>query len=408
MRNSLENPKMISFGLRSSFNSSRGLRTFFHCSRYLQQQRDKLSSKGPTTTGHFKDDEDWTSVQERQVFDKIFEELANKQEMRHRNSQEILHQAQLANNSNRNRKDGVHVVFGKAKEELSPQDQKLKGFLESTGHKSKETSAKLTKDDIRLKPVSLIEETEVKPSLLPKLSSRFNEETLHGLKSRIQLKSTLDTAMKPFIDELIAKIETDYDFFRIVKELIIVYLKRNQQLDVGDQLITNNLISELKTSCQNNPHKLPTPYQVTLPFTLVKLLTAEELNFPSYSKYTIASYIYQECKKSSDVSLYLNVCDVDFYNVLLQLSWDNFREINQLKQLTTEMSINGIMGDLYTVEMLDRICYDLRYLNDDIPDEETNEKVANPSAIGVVWCRENAMKLNQVETYLTRLKESLA
>lgn len=67
-----------------------------------------------------------------------------------------------------------------------------------------------------------------------------------------------------------------------------------------------------------------------------------------------------------------------------------------------------IMGDLYTVEMLDKICYDLRYLNDDIPDEETTENIANQSAVGVVWCRENALQLNQVETYLTRLKESLA
>lgn len=403
----MQNPQKIMFGLRSSLNSLKGSRSLSYCARCLQQQRDKIIPKNPTTTGHFKDEEDWTSVQERQVFDKIFEELASKQEMRYRNSQEILHQAQVANNNRR--KDGVHVVFGKKKEELSPQDQKLKDFLESTGRKPKETSAKITRDDIRLKPVSLIEQTEDKPSLLPNLNSKFNEETLHDLKSRIQLKATLDTAMKPFINVLIERIETDYDFFRVVKELIAVYLQRDQQFDVGEQLISNKLISQIKTCCQNDPHNLPAPYQVTLPFTLVKLLTVDELNFPSYSKYTIASYIYQECKKSSDISLYLNVCNVDFYNVLLRLSWDNFREINQLKQLTTEMSINGIMGDLYTVEMLDKICHDLRYLNDDIPDEEeTTENVANPSAVGVVWCRENALKLNQVETYLTRLKESLA
>ncbi|GAV47214.1 hypothetical protein ZYGR_0H00550 [Zygosaccharomyces rouxii] len=407
MRNTLKSSQLIMFGLRNSLISLKGTRTLTNYTRCCQQQRDKILSKNPTTTGHFKDEDDWTSVQERQVFDKIFEELASKQEMRHRNSQEILHQAQVANN-NKNRKDGVHVVFGKKKEELSPQDQKLKDFLESTGRKSKDTAAKITKDDIRLKPVSLIEQTEDKPSILPNLNSKFNEETLHDLKSRIQLKATLDTAMKPFINGLVEKIETDYDFFQVVKELITVYLQRDQQLDIGDQLVSKNLINQIETSCIDDPHRLPAPYQITLPFTLVKLLTVDELNFPSYSKYTIASYIYQECKKSSDVSLYLNVCDVDFYNVLLQLSWDNFREINQLKQYTAEMSINGIMGDLYTVEMLDKICYDLRYLNDDIPDEETTENIANQSAVGVVWCRENALQLNQVETYLTRLKESLA
>lgn len=399
------------FGLRNSFYSLRGSRTLSNCARCLQQQqRDKVVGNTPTVTGHFKDDEDWTSVQERQVFDKIFEELAGKQEMRHRKSQEILHHAQMANNNNdnKNRKEGVHVVFGKAKEELSAQDQKLKDFLESTGRKSKETSAKITRDDIRLKPVSLIEQTEEKPGLLPNLDSKFNEATLHDLKSRIQLKAALDTAMGPFVGQLISKIETDYDFFRVVKELIAVYLQRDQQLDVGEQLITSKLINQIETSCQNKPYKLPTPYQITLPFTLVKLLTVDELNFPSYRKYTIASYIYQECKKNSDVSLYLNVCNVDFYNVLIRLSWDNFREINQLKQLTTEMSINGIMGDLYTVEMLDKICYDLRYLNDDIPDEDSPESATAPFATGVVWCRENALKLNQVETYLNRLKESLA
>lgn len=375
----------------------------------MQQQRDKTLPKNNSTIGHFKDEEDWTSVQERQVFDKIFRELASKQEMRHRNSQEILHQAQAANHESQNRKEGVHVVFDKKKEELGPQDQKLKNFLESTGRRSEGTSTKITKDDIRLKPVSLIEETEEKPSILPNLNSKFNEETLHNLQSKIQLKAALEAAMKPFINSLVQRIDTDYDFFQVVKELIAEYLDRNQQLNIGEQLVSEKLIQQIETDSQNSPHRLPTPYQVTLPFTLVKLLTVEELNFPSNNKYTIASYIYQECKKSPDVSLYLNVCNVDLYNILLQLSWNNFREFHQIRQLTTEMSINGIMGDLYTVEMLDKICNDSRYINDDIPDEDTSDSsFADPFATGVVWCRENALQLNQIEKYLTRLKESLA
>lgn len=395
--------------IKPSFRNFRSFSTRFRC---LQQQKEKVLGDKPTVAGHFKDEEDLASVPERSLFDQVFENIMRKEDARKKNSEEILRSAQNTTSVDAENEDsrGLQIVFENKNKGFTPEDQKLLDFFKNTSGSKVSKSAKLTRDDIRNYPVSLIANFEEVHEKLaqpyPKL--KFNQEILRKLEDRERLKATLSTIMKPYVDTLIQRTETDYDFFIIIKELIKVFTKRDQNLDIGDQLLSAELLQQIKQNCIEHPDQLPAPYQVTLPYTVVKLLTSLDLDFPSERKYTIASYIYQECKRSPDVSLYLNVCNVDFYNVLLQLSWENYHDINQLKQLTAEMSINGIMGDLYTVEMLDKVCHDLKNVSDGIPEEESSQFNRQMSATQVVWCRETDIQIRHVENYLRRLKENLA
>ncbi|SJM87800.1 uncharacterized protein ZBIST_3989 [Zygosaccharomyces bailii] len=395
--------------IKPSFRNFRSFSTRFRC---LQQQKEKVLGDKPTVAGHFKDEEDLASVPERSLFDQVFENIMRKEDARKKNSEEILRSAQNTTSVDAENEDsrGLQIVFENKNKGFTPEDQKLLDFFKNTSGSKVSKSAKLTRDDIRNYPVSLIANFEEAHEKLaqpyPKL--KFNQEILRKLEDRERLKATLSTIMKPYVDTLIQRTETDYDFFIIIKELIKVFTKRDQNLDIGDQLLSAELLQQIKQNCIEHPDQLPAPYQVTLPYTVVKLLTSLDLDFPSERKYTIASYIYQECKRSPDVSLYLNVCNVDFYNVLLQLSWENYHDINQLKQLTAEMSINGIMGDLYTVEMLDKVCHDLKNVSDGIPEEESSQFNRQMSTTQVVWCRETDIQIRHVENYLRRLKENLA
>lgn len=240
------------------------------------------------------------------------------------------------------------------------------------------------------------------------LNLKMNKEVLETLEAKERFNAAINGAMEKYLADLHSQIETDYDFLALVKRFLNMYVNRDTILDNNDLKSSAEIVSHIKNQLSFNSKDLPRPYGVTLPFTLVKLLTSKELNFPSERKYALASYIYQECKNSNDISLYLNVCNVDFYNLLLQLSWDNFREVYQLKQLTTEMSINGIRGDIYTVEILGKIAHELRHINDGIVDEDTGIIEGNPLTVGVVWCRENSVDLLLLENYLKKLKESLA
>lgn len=349
---------------------------------------------------------------ERSLFDQVFENIMRKEEARKQHSRDILKSARHSPSRDPDGDDGrgLQIVFENKDKGFTPEDQKLLDFFKSTSGSKVNKSAKLTRDDIRKYPVSLISNFEGNSdkSSQPFLSLKFNQETLQKLESRERLKGALSSIMKAYIGKLTLRIETDYDFFITIKELLDDFAHRNQQLDIGDQLLSTEILQQIKENCRSCPDQLPAPYQVTLPYTLVKLLTSPDLDFPSERKYTIASYVYHECKRSSDVPMYLNVCNVDFYNLLLKLSWDNYRDIHQLKQLTTEMSINGIMGDLYTVELLDKVCHDLRNVSDGIPYEDSLEAEPNMTTTQLIWCRETDVHLRHVENYLRRLKENLA
>lgn len=398
-----------------------------------------------TQNVQFKDEGDLASVQERALFGAVFNKLMKREESRKKSGSEILSHATSIvpgenNDYNNDDSRGLQVVFEKKNQEIRPEDRKLFDFFKNTSGGSQlgdiGESAKLTTDDIRNYPVSLISsifsEKDHKQmpgsekaskiladdkvsALLDKvagvessLNLKMNKEVLETLEAKERFNAAINGAMEKYLADLHSEIETDYDFLALVKRFLNMYVNRDTILDNNDLKSSAEIVSHIRKQLSFNSKNLPQPYGVTLPFTLVKLLTSKELNFPSERKYALASYIYQECKNSNDISLYLNVCNVDFYNLLLQLSWDNFREVYQLKQLTTEMSINGIRGDIYTVEILGKIAHELRHINDGIVDEDTGIIEGNPLTVGVVWCRENSVDLLLLENYLKKLKESLA
>lgn len=391
----------------------------------------------------FKDDEELSSVQERALFGAVFNKLMKREELRSKNAEEILSQAASiqADEMALGKSDGggLQVVFEKKSQEIRPEDRKLFDFFKNTRGNTQlgdiGESAKLTTDDIRNYPVSLISsmfsdadngqvsESEKASRELAKNQKELNagsqeifksdvklkisKEVLESLEGKERFKAAMQAATEPYLKYLYSQIETDYDFLVLIRKLLLSYAHRDKSNDFNNFKSSAEMVKHIDKQCRENPKELPRPLSVSLPYTLVRLFTADELSFPSERKYSLISYIYQECKKSKDISLYLNVCNVDFYNLLLQLSWDNYREIYQLKQLTTEMSINGIRGDLYTIEILDKIVHDLRHINDGILNEETGSIQGNPLTVGVVWCRENSTDLQLVENYLRKLKESL-
>lgn len=419
-------------------------RSIYHAPSCLQQKAAGPDMIPANQTNHFKDEENLASVQEKAVFGQVFENMMRKDELRKKNSSDILLNALSIetpiNDGNKN-DDGkaLQIVFEKKTQEIMPEDRKLFEFFKNTSGNGQlgdiGESAKLTTDDIRNYPVSLVSNmftdstgksltensTANKKQLGTILTTgsetanarhdldlRLNKKVLENLEAKELFKAAMDKVMEEYLNVFFERIETDYDFFLEIRNLLQQYINRNKALDTGDQNSSIKIIEHIKKQCQANCKELPQPYRVTLPYTLVKLLTSKKLSFPSERKYTLASFIYQECKKSTDISLYLNVCNADFYNLLLQLSWENFREIYQLKQLTTEMSINGIRGDIYTVEILNKVVHDLRHINDGILDDDTGNLTGKPLTVGVVWCRENSMNLLLVENYLKKLKESLA
>ncbi|QLL34388.1 hypothetical protein HG536_0G02490 [Torulaspora globosa] len=408
----------------------------------LTDQKSHIPSRSSDLNTHFKDEEELSSVQERALFGAVFNKLMMREELRSKNSEEVLSQAAAiqpdVTTAHKEEGRGLQVVFEKKSQEIRPEDRKLFDFFKNTSGSTQlgdiGESAKLTTDDIRNYPVSLIssmfsdaEDVKVPESekasrelanaekapisedefgLKADFKLRMNKEVLETLKAKESFKAAMQTAMEPYLTSIFSQIETDYDLFVLVRKLLKSYVDRDKTLDNNNYKSSSEIVQHIKEQCLKNSKELPRPLGVSLPYTLVELFTSEELNFPSERKFSLISYIYQECKK--DISLYLNVCNVDFYNLLLRLSWDNYREIYQLKQLTTEMSINGIRGDLYTIEILDKIAHDLRHINDGILNEDTGSMQGNPLTVGVVWCRENSTDLQLVENYLRKLKENLA
>ncbi|QLQ80307.1 hypothetical protein HG537_0D03080 [Torulaspora globosa] len=408
----------------------------------LTGQKSQISTRSSDANTHFKDEEELSSVQERALFGAVFNKLMMRDELRSKNSEEVLSQAIAIQpdviTTQKEEGRGLQVVFEKKSQEIRPEDRKLFDFFKNTSGSTQlgdiGESAKLTTDDIRNYPVSLIssiftDSDDVKVPESEKASRelvnvekvpipdedvalkadfklKINKEVLEALKAKERFKTAMQTAMEPYLTFIFSQIETDHDLFLVVRNLLKSYLERDKTLDNTNYKSSTEIVQQIKSQCLNNSKELPRPLGVSLPYTLVELFTSKELNFPSERKFSLISYIYQECKK--DISLYLNVCNVDFYNLLLQLSWDNYREIYQLKQLTTEMSINGIRGDLYTIEILDKIAHDLRHINDGILNEDTGSIQGNPLTVGVVWCRENSTDLQLVENYLRKLKENLA
>ncbi|EDO18429.1 hypothetical protein Kpol_1032p22 [Vanderwaltozyma polyspora DSM 70294] len=388
--------------------------------------------------GNIDDASKMYSVQESTMFTEIFEAIEKKFKKAEANEPEMIDKfskmgVDIKDNEGKpNTAKSLQVLFG-ANRSISKKDSRLLSFFRDTAGENRELneSPTLTNDDIRKYPVSLLSSSlnvsETKKDLNSTISGlgklevptaenigysmnlTIKEQTLKNLENKQKLRIALDDALSPHIEIMKQLIRTDYDALEYVKNKIISFPSKRENYHMNKDIGLSETIEEIKENCSIRPNELPSPGEITLPHVIVTLLASPDFVFSMDRKYNLISYIYNECKKSTNMELYLSVCNVDFYNILLQLSWDNFKEINLLKQIITEMSINGIIGDIQTIEVLDNIVDDLRYLNDHMLDYELKDPTIQKDKLSVnlLWCRENSMSFSTVENYLQKLKESL-
>ncbi|CUS21625.1 LAQU0S03e06898g1_1 [Lachancea quebecensis] len=399
----------------------RGIRTRKQPFSYYRTLHERQTSDA----SGFKD-EQVSTVQERTLFEQIFSQIMKKDEQK-KKAKDLLKPVISSTKDNQNQVPNdseLQIVFEKKKS--GSQALKLSRFLEDADTEGDASSiglARLTTDDIRKYPVSLTSTyfadsggdsaTGTTSEYLDRILSKgtlaktkasgreISPKTLSRIETKHKLNAKLEEVLKPHMIHLSSCIQTDGDCIEVLENCIKQYHNR----DVALEKHTTNTFADIYKATSSNPSQLPQPFDITMPFILRFILTSDSFKFPSDRKYSLISLVYNACKRSSDVSLYLNICNVDFYNMLIEYSWENFQEIHQLKNIVKEMSVNGIMGDLRTVDLLDRIAKSMRYMNDGILEE--TENCENLQIVGIVWCRENAQDLNYVEIYLKKLKESL-
>lgn len=70
--------------------------------------------------------------------------------------------------------------------------------------------------------------------------------------------------------------------------------------------------------------------------------------------------------KSLGAESYVVGCSVAVYNLVIQAKWGSYRDLDMIEQLLDEMRVNGIEGDLETVQVLRAIINDSSILNQEL------------------------------------------
>ena len=397
------------------------------------------------------------SVKEHMIFGDIFEKMQKEEKMVNENLNKFVHTVQTtssgaATDMGDDRKE-LKVSFGKTdmSQEIDPSDLKLVEYFTKLDEKTQDgvgssggvkdkglnTEPSTERSPIMYDLFENIENTLVQnrkqaleqsealrmnlayPKPYPRASKSFGLKIDVGkLEAEERYKLALETTMEPYIKWLSTQLKTDYDILEYVKSEIQEFLTRDRSQDKALSMKPIQMMEILKKNCEVTPTKLPQPYVITLPYVITTLLRSPLFDIPSDRKYTIATYVFQRCKQSTDLSLYINVCNVDFYNLLLKLSWENFGQLHTLSKITSEMNINGVTGDIYTVELLDGIVNGIKRAdeNEDIPDEAyllemQSEGDSNDSGISTLLkfplSKGGKIDLAKLEGYLKNLKVTL-
>lgn len=379
---------------------------------------------------HFLKDDNISSIQEKTLFEEIFTQIMKKENT---DVTKNSHNIDIDHDQNHTthisgKGTGVQVLFEKKRSSTEERNRFLKmveSFDCGTSRQDIDESIRMTTEDIRNYPVSLtptiFSECDM-PSIetpynFPNLNSltskdikthlknvnfdlKINSNILSQMESKQKFSLALNKSLKPYLDFLRKNIETDVDLMNQLKNILQIY----QTTDVNLKKQNKQLLKSIELSCQQNPQILPYPYSMTIPSVIGYLFSNEIFPFSKHRKYILLSMIYNHCKKSKDLSLYLHVCNVDFYNLLLKSSWENFHEVHQLNTLVSEMSINGITGDLHTIEILNEVLENMKYLTDSILDSDTSDDTHTSS---ILWCKENSDDINKLDRYVERLKRIL-
>lgn len=379
-----------------------------------------------------KNNENYSSIEEQALFSHVLTKMEQFERQRHDAESDI---------GDRVRKFNTQIVFAnKAETDLSDRDKRIRDlYLATVGEPRRKSIFQLINEDIRTQPMSsriAVETEEGKTrTRLNELSARSLEnvtetsensifqpipfdleipkKNLEAIERKERYKAILFASLEPYLKNLLENLKTDYQVLTSLESMLVEFSHRDKRQDSLHASSTSKLMNHIKSQSETYPSKIPEPLVVTIPFLIVKLCDGETVPLPRDRILSFLTYIYDYCKRNSDISMYLNVCDVDFYNALIKFHWDCFKEIPEIQRLTNEMNINGILGDIYTVEILDNIVEEIRSIDnqfDVIPDQHDLERSAKSepkASMGWIWCKEYTPVLMMVERYLTTLKRNL-
>ncbi|KAG0670058.1 hypothetical protein C6P45_002853 [Maudiozyma exigua] len=445
------NGRILQLGIR---NSLRQLHANVYSFQELKDEMTEISLDNTDTAEKLKSDDtlDDASVKERMIFGSIFERMQQKEELRKKRMSEIFHAEEeimsnkiRAGSSGMSRDSGeVKVNFGQHDqyEGIDPSDINLVEYFKQESEKRKINDTLFSKKidntkkgdkgkssiiydlfeniekSILQNKKKTLEHADVmridnfSPSSLPDASTiqsqqKYLKLDIKKLEAEERYKAAMDTAMKPYINSMAIKVTSDYDILEKMKQLIELFTSRDKSLDALNNNQPVDIINSINKCIKKDAANIPQPYVITIPYTILRLLTGPEFEILNERKYSIAIYVYQRCKTCQDLSLYLNVCNIGFYNLLLKLSWENFKDIKRLLDLTAEMNTNGILGDIETVETLDTLIQGVETTYDScIPMEDELDHVVD-TAKGILWTNKTRIYLYDLKKYLQKLKVAL-
>lgn len=259
------------------------------------------------------------------------------------------------------------------------------------------SSFRLSDHDIRDLPISATSYQNVRLSGI--------EKAIQLVAEKEKLRVALEHALAPHLNHLKKTVTTDKELLDTCMHYLDQYLQRDPKMEVQ----TKRFIEVIhKRSCEE-PSNLPQPYSITLPAIIRYIFDSGEFKLPGDRNYIILKTIYNKCKSCKDLGLYLDVCNIDFYNLLIKFMWEEYKDLVMVKELVYEMDANGITGDIATTEILEDICEQVRFITDVIVSENAGIGEADQelSKTSVLWCTENANVIDQLTKYLKTLKRSL-
>ncbi|QGN18381.1 mitochondrial transcription factor 2 [Kluyveromyces marxianus] len=243
------------------------------------------------------------------------------------------------------------------------------------------------------------------------------ERAILRVEEKEKLRVALDHALEPHLAHLKRTINSDKDLLDQFNLYLDQYLKADHKLEHTQ---SSRFVEQIQKRALAHPETLPQPYAVTLPAIVRYVFESGQFSLPADRCYLILKSIYDRCKSCQDLSLYLNVCNVDFYNLLVKYTWSEYRDVVMVKELIYEMDFNGIRGDITTTEVLESVCEEMRYVTDAIADEIEEEDLPVPesglvsgavvpeaSKMAVLWCADNVAALKSLNKYLKTLKKSM-
>lgn len=392
-----------------------------------------------------------TSIQERTLFNKVFESMEQKKQNSATKGQDHVLSMDTSKDQQRSNKlmdqEDLTVSFGKYDElktfydemDEKPfefQDSNIDSLLNSFKSQKKDSmdpqkpSPSLNKQgelpifkfldgiehelsQIKKKTLeSSKENVTIKRdrNVEVKLSDADKERIIHEERYKSELKRVLSPYMKHLHDNII---KNDYDMWKYFQSTLTTYMNRDKS--IRNKLLKMNpeeTIKYINEMTSKNNEVIPEPYEISMPCITLQLLTDEtQWNLPPERRYQLAMYLYDQIKTCADITMYLYFGTVEFYNLLLELMWINYKDLSQINGMLVEMQNNGIQGDLSTLEILTQVQDAMKSLtNEDVigsTDDSMTTLRQNAIELGVLWSRDSETAMHSLQSYLRRLKRHL-